>query len=385
MLSAKSQTVAAVVTGKAVAAVSVIHLTGPAAKEILGQIFSRGGSKSSSFEVGEILHGHIIDADRIIDDCLIGCEGDEQFGINCHGNPLIVEDILELLKSKGVQIIEPDELLMLLAQSKDDSDLISAEVEIAAIGTVTIVGAKIIKHQLKMGLRQTGRWWLENLESMDIDDVAAGAEKIIADSAIASLIINGAKAVLTGKPNSGKSTLFNRLCGRQKAIVTDIAGTTRDWLSAKIKLKTITVELFDTAGIEKSLVAANEVDAQSQQRAKELSCDCDIILNVIAPGETSVDRLCGSADKKILFVLNKSDLGKCKAAGSFEDTVSVSAKDGHGIDKLVSAIEVVLGVADYDFKATVCFTERQMKLMAKIAVARSKKEIRQFITELLTG
>ena len=260
-------------TAKSVAAISSIQLAGEDSAEILKSIFRPVG-KSVAFKEGNILHGFLFDGDKDIDEVVIGCEGKNSFSINCHGNPLIVENILELLKKRGVRITEPGEILAFLGRQKYGDNTIAIEADIAITQSATLDGAKIIDHQTKMGLLQTAQWWLKNLNVLEIDDIKNSAERILNDSKIAELFIKGAKIVIAGPPNSGKSTLFNYLCGKEKAIVTDIAGTTRDWLSAKIRLKKIIAEFFDTAGLDETLSGKNAVDAESQKQAVELIKNC---------------------------------------------------------------------------------------------------------------
>lgn len=379
----KIKTVAAVMTGREVAAISSICMAGPGAVKILGQVFETVSERKAEFDTGKILRGHIVDGSIIVDDCLIGCEGQDSFSINCHGNPLIVENILELLKKYGAEIVKSDKLMMILAVDKYGTDTIAAEARAEAVRAKTVSGAKIISHQTVSGLKQTCLWWRSNLEIIDIADIAAGAEKILSDTRTAQLIISRARAVLAGAPNSGKSTLFNRLCGRQKAIVTNIAGTTRDWLSANIRIGNIVLELFDTAGIDESCTAGSSEDAQSRQRAEQLTADCDIVLAVVDASKKS--GTVTAAGRKTLVVLNKSDLGCRVDVDSFENAVCVSAADGSGISDLLAAIEIILGTADFDFKTTVCFTRRQTEIMKKIASTETKEKIKGLVTELLTG
>ncbi|MEN6386199.1 MAG: GTPase [Phycisphaerales bacterium] len=373
-------------TAKTVAGISSIQILGEGSEGILKSIFKanrndKGGHIRTQFAAGSILHGNISDGEKIIDEVIIGCEAENSFSINCHGNPIIVENILALLKKHGVKIVEADQIVEVLAGKKHLHNIIPIEAEIAAGQAVTFEGAKIIQHQTQMGLLQTAEWLLKHLNIIDVDDMKSGAEQILADSEIASYFINGAKIVLAGPPNSGKSTLFNFLCGKEKAIVTDIAGTTRDWLSAKIRLKNIQVEIFDTAGIDEILSGKNIIDAESQKRAMELAAIADMVLYVTDGATSSVVPDNKTFRKKLIVCINKSDLG----TNVLGDGVRISAKTGSGIKELLEEIEKTLGVAEYDLKKTVCFTDRQRKIVGQIASALDKSRIKELITELLNG
>jgi len=371
---------AGVMTAKSAAAISCVQVVGNAAGELLKKIF-----KSPEFQPGLILHGNIYDGDKIIDEVIIGCEAENSFSINCHGNPIIVENILALLKKHGAKIVDAQQVITYLARQKYGSNIIAIEAQIAIAQAATFDGVKIIQHQTKMGLLQTAEWLAKHIDVMSIEDIKIAAEQILADSKIASYFISGAKIVLAGPPNSGKSTLFNYLCGKEKAIVADIAGTTRDWLSAKIRLKNIQAEIFDTAGIDAELSRKNIIDEESQKRTAELVENADLVIYIQDIEHTPKGFCCGSRTQNIelkrkneIFVFNKCDLG----TNVFADGLKISAKTGSGVKELLSEIENTLGVVDSDLKKTVCFTDRQMKIVQQIARKNEKKHIKELLQAL---
>jgi len=380
-----AKVLAGLTTAKSVAAISSIQLVGSGSADIIKSVFRSIDKKSIDISEGQILHGFIFDGDKDIDEVVIGCEGKDNFSINCHGNPLIVENILELLKSHGVRITEPQEILAYLGSQKYGDNAIAIEADIAITQSATLDGAKIIAHQTRMGLVQSADWWLKNLNVMQIDDIKAGAGQILNDSKIADLFIKGAKVVIAGPPNSGKSTLFNYLCGKEKAIVTDIAGTTRDWLSARIRLKKTEAEFFDTAGLGETLSGKNIIDAESQRQAVELVETADLVLFVLDATKIVKPVNLAVLEKKKLIVLNKCDLLKSLFIADFPEAVKISAKTGSGIKELIDEIEQALDVWDFDIKKTICFTGRQKKMLEKIISADTKQQIERLITELLKG
>jgi len=378
--------VASLLTARTAAAISSIQVAGGGAEEILKIIFKPAGKNNSDFSAGKILYGTITDSKRTIDEVVIGCEGKNSFSINCHGNPLIVENILALLQKHNAQIVEPNEMMIFIGREKFGDNAIALEAEIAGAEAATLDGAKIIAHQTKARLYALANSWLK---TGNIEVIKKQAKQVLADSKIANYFINGAKIVIAGAPNSGKSTLFNYLCGREKALVSDIAGTTRDWLSAKIKLKKIVAEFFDTAGVDENLISQNIIDAQSQALSKGLIENADLVLLVVdrvnpaivihSTGSGQVAGLTESLEK--LVVYNKCDLAGDVSIGG----LNISAKTGRGVRELIAAIEQKLGVVDFDIKKTVCFIDRQRMILEQVVSADTKQRIDELITELLKG
>ena len=387
-------TFAAVMTGTGTGAISTIQIFGDSAETIIKKVFKPVSPKSVEFKTGEILLGTICDGDKVIDQVTIGCESPGTFAINCHGNPLIVEMIMQLLEHHGVVLLTPEQLLEKILTAQQPANTIAIEAKLAQAKAKTLQGTKIIVNQIDAGLTQKAKGWLENIDEISLDTIKTEATQILQKSQAAKLIIYGCTAVLTGPPNSGKSTLLNCLAGRQKAIVTDIKGTTRDWVSARCRIGLLSVKLIDTAGLNENLLnPQNDIDESAQKKTVEILERADIILLVLdnsQPAKEFNEQLLEKiGDKKIITVLNKSDLPSQFDAGRLPEILSnsvhISAKEGTGIERLSEKIIKTTEAADFDLREPIYFTDRQEKLLKKITNIKSNHQAASIITKLLSG
>ena len=378
---------AAVMTGKGTGAISTIQVFGESAGVILEKIFKPACPEATTFEVGKI-----IDGDKIIDEVVVGCEGVNNFAINCHGNPMLVEAIMKLLKRDGAILITAEKMLCRISAVEKAASAIVVEAKMAQIKAKTLQGTRIILNQIDSGLGRTAVEWMRNIKTISLKEIASSAENILETSRTAKFFIAGCTIILVGPTNTGKSTLLNYLCGRQKAIVTDIKGTTRDWVSAECQIDPLLATLIDTAGLYNE--CGDTVGKISQGKTIQLLEKADLALLVLdnSTVENHIDRrlLEKITGKKIITVLNKSDLpikfGAAKLPKSLANsTIQISAKLGTGIEGLLQKIKEILGVVNFDLKQAVCFTARQEKLLKKLAGVKSKERAVSIITELLNG
>jgi tRNA modification GTPase len=384
---------AAVMTDKGTGAISTIQLFGGSAEAIMNEVFRPVGSKPVKFETGQILLGVIHDGTKTIDQVTVGCEAPKSFAISCHGNPLIVEMIMQLLQRCGAELVSAEKLLVKTLKAQKGVNAIAIEARLAQIKAKTLEGAKIIANQVTAGLTMKATGWLRQMNDKAFEAIKTEAEKILADSAPAKLIIAGCQVAIVGPPNSGKSTLLNRLSGWQKAIVTDIKGTTRDWVSAQCQIPPLAVELIDTAGLDEQLAATPKrtVERASQRKSLQVIKRADVVLLVLdssRPAEQLGSRLVEKiARKKVVTVLNKRDLPCAfdtnKLPTRLTHIVQISAKFGTAMEALTKTIRQVCGVADFDLKTPVCFTSRQEKLLRQLTLAKSSRRAASIITELL--
>jgi len=386
---------AAVITGKGTSAIATIQLFGENADAALKKIFVPKTRKTAPFQHGQILLGTITDDDRAIDHVTIGCETPNTFAINCHGNPIIIADIMKLLQKNGVKLLTAQQLLTKTLTAQKRFNTIEIEAKIAQLNAKTIEGTKILENQIDIGLSKKVQNWLNNIKSITLDEIKADVRQILNTSQAAKLIIYGCTVAIVGPPNTGKSTLLNCLAGRQKAIVTDIKGTTRDWVSAQCKISPLSLTLIDTAGLDEELEATpkNIVEKKSQQKSAEFLDQADLLLLVLDNSQGK-DQLNESlfkktAGKKILTVLNKSDLpvgfDPAQLPNALKNTVLISAKLETGIENLLNKIRQICGAADFELNSAVCFTARQEKLLKQLLDAKSKRKTLSIITELLNA
>jgi tRNA modification GTPase len=385
---------AAVMTGMGTGAIATIQVFGDSAEAIIKKIFTPTGTKPLEFNTCQIYLGSICDDDEVIDQVTIGCEGQNTYAINCHGNPLIVEMIMQLLKRHGVALLTTEQLLEKILTAQQPANKIAVEAKLAQAKVRTIQGTKIIMNQIDAGLTKKARGWLENIDEISLDMIKTEAIEILQQSQVAKLIIYGCTAVLTGPPNSGKSTLLNCLAGRQKAIVTDIKGTTRDWVSARCRIGSLSVELIDTAGLdEKHQDLQESIEVSAQKKTVEILEGADIVLLVLDASrsmeEFDYQITKKFKGKKVITVLNKSDLptkfDTNRLPANLSNTVQISAKEGTGIENLSKKIIKTAGATDFDLREPVYFTCRQEKILKELTNTKSKQQATSIITELLNG
>jgi tRNA modification GTPase len=385
---------AAVITGAGSGAIATIQVFGDSSQEILAKVFEPVGKKPAQFKTGQILLGDITDGGKTIDQVTIGCEAPGLFAIHSHGNPLIVEMIMQQLRNSGTTLLTAEQLRTKILTARESDNNIVVEAKLAQLKANTLLGTKIITNQIDAGLSKKAQDWLDNIDETLLQDIKTEAHRVLEASKVAKLIIYGCTAVLTGPPNSGKSTLLNCLAGRQKAIVTDIKGTTRDWVEATCRIGPLSLTLIDTAGLEEGFKNPQDtIEETAQKKTIEILKEADIVLLVLDKSRPfkkfDVPFSERIHDKKIITILNKADLPSqfdtCRLPEILSNSIKISAQEEVGINDLKQKILQTSGVTNFDPKQTIFFTDRQKNLLEQLAKARSIEGATSTITELLNG
>ena len=333
-------------------ALAVIRTSGKEAISLFGKVF-KGRVKDRPS--GTAVHGWILDKNREKVDEVValvythghGYTGEEAVEIMCHGSLPVIRKISTTLEEAGFRLALKGEFTyraflggrMDLTEAEAVEELVSAkgekgrkdalsrlsgsirqEAEKAKTEIVDILAS--LEVQLDYGEDDIPEEWV--FPSERVDAIMERLEKIRRTYASSRLYSQGAKVVLAGSTNAGKSSLFNALLKENRAIVSSVAGTTRDYIETQCEMKGIPVRLFDTAGLR---LSGDEIEKEGILRSKELMDDADLVVYVIAPGEEEPKEKLANA----IYVHSKSDI----APG---EGISFSSITGEGLDRVVEAI-----------------------------------------------
>ena len=349
-------TIAAVSTPFGTGGVGVVRISGEKAFEIIEKIFT-----NTKFEPHKFNHGWIIEGDKKIDEVIVlpffapnSYTGENVIEIQCHGGINVVKNILELVLKNGARMAEKGEFTkraflnkrMDLSQAESVADIIHsktsefAKVSVKNLSGVLKEGVNGIRNEIFEVLSKitAGIDFPEDVKEPEYDYLIETFEKIISqidnvlsDAKTSNIMRQGISVAIVGKPNVGKSSLFNALLSLDRAIVTDIAGTTRDVLKETLDLG-IPVTLVDTAGIHDG--SENKVETIGIEYSKQSLEEADLILFVYdaSQGVNDDDKaiLDLIKDKNYITIANKADLVKERS----ENTVYISALTGEGVNEL---------------------------------------------------
>ena len=370
-------TIAAIATASGNSGIGIIRVSGDEAIEIVDKIFKSVNSDKKLVNVKShtINYGHIVDNDKVIDEVLVSVmngphsyTGEDVVEINCHGGMIVIRKIFEIVLKNGARTAEPGEFTkraflngrMDLSQAEAVMDVINAKNEFALSSSIEQLNGRVsekIKSLRKKIIYNIAfiESALDDPEHISIDGYSDKLSKILEEvnGELSRLINNfdngrivkeGVKTVILGKPNAGKSSLLNLLLGEERAIVTDIEGTTRDTLEESINLNGVFLNLIDTAGIRDSEDVVEQIGVN---KAKELAEKSDLVIFVADASkeldENDKEIINLIKDKQAIVLLNKSDLGTIineKNVSEFDNkpVITFSAKTGDGLDELENKI-----------------------------------------------
>jgi len=359
-----NDTICAAITAYGIGAVSIVRVSGPKALEIGDKIFI-GKHKISDSPTHRIYYGRLVND---IDDVLISVfrephsyTGEDSIEISHHGNFLITKKIIQLLLENGARIAEPGEFTKRaflngkidLLQAEAVSEIIQSRSDIAVQSARKQLDGflsdkiKEIKNYLVevIGLLELELDFVEDdIELVDkpvlinkIDNIIHLIDRLLSTFQTGKLIYEGVNVLIIGRPNVGKSSLLNKIVNDERAIVSDIPGTTRDIIKEEIFIDGTLFRFFDTAGLRTSV---DVIEEEGIRRAKNLVEKADIIIHLIefdSLDENLIDFGIDASNKTVIKALNKFDLlleNQKNVLTHYDNLIKISAKTGEGIDKL---------------------------------------------------
>ena len=405
----ETTTIAAIATAPGMGAIAVIRLSGSKAISIADKVFSSVQGKFLSKQKSHTIHlGHIVQGSRTIDEVLVSLfkgpnsyTGEDVVEFSCHGSTYIQQQIIQLLVDQGAQLAEPGEFT-LRAFINGKMDLTQAEAVADLIASEGEAAHRVAIQQLRGGISnqlEQLREQLVNFASLveleldfseeDVDFTDRDAlDKLLhqAQDTIKSLIDSfnlgnamkqGVPVAIAGKPNAGKSSLLNALAKDEKAIVSEIAGTTRDSIEDTVTLDGIQFRFIDTAGLRET---EDTIEAIGVEKARTKISDAQILLYVVDPSSMTIPEVNTEVKalqhQNPLVLINKSDLYDIDKLHNQTqklenlDSLLISAETGLGLDKLCKHLVQLVLHTNYDtiVSSSRHHNELQQTLTAILAV-----------------
>ena len=413
----KKDTIAAISTGMTNSGIGIVRICGDEAFAIADRIYS-GKNKISEAKSHTIHYGHIKDGVETIDEVLVMVmkgpgtfTGEDTVEINCHGGTFVVKRVLETVLKNGARAAEPGEFTKRsflngkrdLSQAEAVIDLINSENEYALQSSISqLKGSiknkindirnKIIYHTAFI---ETA---LDDPEHISVDGYGKKLKTIVKEIIEELMVLirsadngrvmkEGINTVIVGKPNAGKSSLLNVLSGHERAIVTDIEGTTRDILEEQVRLGELSLNVIDTAGIRRT---DDVIEKIGVDRAQEYAMNADLIIYVVDASkdldENDEKIMNLIREKNTIILLNKSDLDTVISAEQMMKktgnvpVISISAKEEKGIRDLEDTVKDMFLKGDISFNDQVYITNVRQK-NALIEARESMEKVIQSIDD----
>lgn len=409
--------IAGISTPNAPGGIAVIRISGDSALEIADKVFKApNGKRAVDMKGYTCAYGHVYDDGQLIDECILtvfkaphSYTGEDVAEISCHGGLFVTKKILRTILKNGAEpsgageftkrafingkldLTQADAVMDIIS-AKGDTELKMAENlrKGAVFNKITSVREKLVKI-----LGDLSAWadYPEDdipevepavLES-ELNDVKSKLESLIKGYDYGRILKNGINTVIVGRPNVGKSTLFNCLSGFERSIVTDIAGTTRDVIEESVRLGELVLRLSDTAGIRETSDVIEGIGVDIAFRKLD---EADLIIAVFDGScplcEDDFRILDKLKNKPCIAVINKSDkqiVSDEQIINKYiQNTVMISAKNNDGIEKLQSAVENIFEASEINFDNGTVSNERQKK-----CVDMSLSQINEAISALESG
>lgn len=416
----RSDTIAAISTAMAGAGIGIIRVSGKEAVSVVDRIYHSKDNKKKLIDqpTHTIHYGFIQDGEDVIDEVLVmimrgprSFTAEDTVEINCHGGIYAMRRVFDTVLKNGARPAEPGEFTKRaflngridLSQAESVIDVIEAKNEYALKSSISQLKGSV--NQKISQLREKILYQIAFIESAlddpehisldgypqqlekEIKNIGGEIQKLIDSADNGRMIKEGIQTVIIGKPNAGKSSLLNELVGEERAIVTDIAGTTRDVLEETINLNGITLNIVDTAGIR---FTEDTVEKIGVGRAKEQAQKADLILYV-ADSSTPLDEndkeiLTFLEDKKAVILLNKSDLVPVTSSEEINQithekypVIEISVKMHEGIDRLEKEIKELFYRGEISFNDEIYITNARQKSALSDAKEAADKVIESIV------